>query len=315
MITIKIRRLDRMTLIRRYKSQKAWEEFIATLGVANIHCANGDLKKIKKDHATTFRVSYPGKSWGTGVSFDFFSVQKKPAIAINCTPSKLSDDDWADFLGLLECMFPFGPKQIWETFKISALEVAVDVKVPFDELVCIVPKVTIVDPGYLELGTLYLGHEFGRRSYSIYDKRRQLANKEKIDLGYDLTRIEVTLRQTGKTLGQLTEFSSNPFGNLLAIRKETLIEFQKKNPVSTELDKFLKSVLAGAVAQTIYLSFDPYARKNLLKLLKPLALRLNAEAHQWGAWVAQQQLALQCKYLGVGSYKVEQTKVFVSEAQ
>ena len=288
-----------MTLVRRYPSVKAWEEFNGTLGVAKTGVANGDLKMLTKKHVTTFHKSYFGKEWSTGVSFDFFSVQKKPAIAINVTPAKLADDDWADFLALLTTMFPYGAEQVWKVFRLSRLEIAVDVKVPFDELVCLVPKVAIVNQNYLKKGTLYLGHRYGRRNYCIYDKRKQIADKESVDLGHDLTRVEVRLRQTGKTLGQLGEVCS-PFGNLLVLRKSMLIKLQEQHPHSVELATFVKMVLAGGVAQQAYLNLEPYSRKQLMKLLKPKALNLNAKIENWAGWIAKQQMALQARFLECG---------------
>jgi len=288
-----------MTLVRRYVSSKASEEFNGALGVAMMGVGNGDLKKLGKKHATIFHKSYLGKKWSTGISFVFFSVQTRPAIAINVTPSKLADDDWADFLALLTTMFPFGAKQVWNTFRLSRLEIAVDIKVPFNELVCVVPKVAIVNQNFLEKGTLYLGHEYGRRNYCIYDKRKQIADKESVDLGHDLTRVEVRLRQTGKTLGQLGEVCS-PFGNLLVLRKSMLIKLQEQHPHSVELATFVKMVLAGGVAQQAYLNLEPYSRKQLMKLLKPKALNLNAKIENWAGWIAKQQMALQARFLECG---------------
>ncbi len=299
MITIKIRRLDQVSLVRRYPSIKAWEEFCQTLGVAKDSAANSDLQKFKNEYATTFAKSYLGKQWGTGVSFDFFSVQKKPAIAINVTPFKLSEDDWADFLALLTMMFPFGPKQVWKEFKLSRLEVAVDVKLPFSELICLAPRLTIINQNYQKKGTLYLGHEFGRRSYCIYDKRKQLAETKGVHLEHDLTRIEVTLRQTGKTLGQLDEFTS-PFGNLLVLRKSSLDALQKKDALPVEVGEFISSVLSGCPAQQVYLGFDSPSRKRLMKHLRPLALGMNPRPPEWIEWIAKQRLALEQRFLGAG---------------
>ena len=299
MLTIKIRRLDQVTLTRRYLSPSSLGEFYDTLGVAWLHASGGEFEVVKKEYVTTFSKSYLGKKWGAGISFDFFGVQKKPAIAINCTPSKMAEEEWEDFIWLLASMFPDGPEQVWSDFKISALEIVVDVKVPLDELVCLAPKVTIVETGYRKRGTLYLGHEYGRRSYCLYDKRRQLAQKKKTNLGYELSRIEVTLRQTGKYLSQLVEIS-RPFGNLLVLRKPALIKLREENPLSIELSAFTSAVLSGAVAQLAYLDLDPYSRKLLLKLLKPVALNLNAKTQDWDVWIAKQQSAFQAKFLGHG---------------
>ncbi len=296
MITIKTRRLDRITLVRQYKSLKAESEFLGTLSVANVYAQNGDLKKYTKKHATTFVASYAGKAWSTGVSFNFFSIQKCPAIAINFTPSKLADDDWADFLGLLETMFPFGAKQVWMKFKLSKLEIAVDVKVPLKELACLVTKVTEYDSTYLPKGTLYLGHKYGQRSYCIYDKRKQLVEKAHVDLGHDLSRIEVRLRPKGMTLQQIGSVI-RPFGNLVALRRVALDKLQKAYPLSIELKAFVKSVLAGQLAQQAYLDLDPYSRKLLMKVLKPNGLNLNGKEQDWGVWIEAQHQALKSKFM------------------
>jgi len=287
-----------MSLVKRYTTPNALGDFYGCLGMANTHANNGEFKVFKKKSVcTTYSKSYLGKTWPTGVSFDFFGVQKKPAVAINCTPSKLSDDDWDDFKGLLETMLPHGAEQVWKEFKLSTIEIAVDVKVPLDDLVCLVPKVTTLNSAYLKKGTLYLGHKYGRRSYCIYDKRRQLAQKDEIDLGHDLSRIEVTLRQTGKLLSQLGDLS-RPFGSLLVLRKSALIGVQKKYPLRIELAAFTSAVLGGAVGQQAYLDLDAYSRKLLLKSLKPVALNLHAKVKDWDVWIAKQQLALESRFLG-----------------
>lgn len=288
-----------MTLVRRYMSINAEIEFIGTLGVAKMSASNKDLKMHKKEHSTSFVKLYPGKLWGTGVSFNFFSVKKKPAIAINCTPSKLADDDWADFLAQLEMMFPFGPQEVWKDFRLAKLEVAMDVKVPFDDLVCLVPKISAFNLNYLSKGTLYLGQRYGHRSYCIYDKRKQLADKSGVELGHNVTRIEVRLRSTGKTLGQLAEFGA-PFGNLMALRKSALPKLLEKHPNSNELKTFVGALLDGEVAQQAYLDLSPYSRKLLLKLLRPAALKLNSETKNWSKWFAEQQAVLEGRFIGCG---------------
>jgi hypothetical protein len=82
MLTIMYRRLDRVNLVRRYHSPAAHEEFLGTLGVANVHAENGFLKKLPLEHSTKFIKAMPGKDWPTDIQFRFFSVQGKPAIAI-----------------------------------------------------------------------------------------------------------------------------------------------------------------------------------------------------------------------------------------
>lgn len=300
MITVMTRRLDRITLVRASYSQALEQSAIATFGIVNDYAKQGDLDKQSEEHRTIFSKSYPGKQEGTGVSFDFYSIKGKLAIAISLNPSKLSDDDWADFLGMLEVMFDGGPSEVWGSFKLSMLEVAMDVKVPPQELVGVVPKITVVNQYYLTKGTLYLGHKYGARSYRIYDKRKQLFEKKAVDLDHDLTRIEVTLRKTKKTLGQFSTLC-DPFGNLLVVRKSSVIALQKKCPTSIELNVFAKGLLAGGVAQNIYLDMDSYSRKLLLKRLEPIALNLNGTAENWKGWVKRQVQMLESRFLGKGT--------------
>ncbi len=297
MITIKTRRLDRVTLVRRYLSLKAEASFLAALGVANIHACNGYLKKIGKEHATVFTKSYDGKASSTGISFGFSSVQKRPAIAINFTPSLLAEDDWVDFFSLMDTMFDHGGKEVWESFKVSKLEIALDIKVPFSEVVCLAPQIKTVDISYLKRGTLYLGHEYGHRSYCIYDKRKQLAEKKKVDLDHDLTRIEVRHRNLGKTLGQIDGLA-NPFGRLIAIRKTALVLLRDSHPQDFEFRAFVKSILAGYPAQYAYLELDAYSRKRITKLLRKGALNLNGEEQHWQGWIIQQQSMLKIRFAG-----------------
>ncbi len=299
MITVMTRRLDRVTLVRASNSHVVEQAAIASFGIANDYAKNGDLKKQPKKHRTIFTKSYPGTYKGTGVSFDFFSINGKLAIAISCNPSKLSDDDWADFLGMLEGMFDGGPSEVWSSFKLSKLEVAMDVKVPLQELVCVVPKITEVNQQYQAKGTLYLGHKYGARSYCIYNKRKQLLEKKAVDLDHDLSRVEVRLRNIKKPLGEFSTLCQ-PFGNLLVVRKSSVIALQKKTPTSIELNVFSKGLLAGGVAQNIYLDMDSYSRKLLLKRLKSVALNLNGTTDNWNGWVKRQAEMLESRFLGKG---------------
>jgi len=298
MITICYRRLDRVTLLRRYASPKAVTEFNGTLGVAFAHAANGYLTKYPHKHSTVFSKSYDGKEWGTGVSFRFFSLQKKPAIAISCTPALLAQDDWVDFNSLIETMFNFGVKEVWEEFKVSKLEVAMDVAIPFAEMVCFSPGITATDTSCLKDGTMYIGARYGRRSFCIYDKRKQLLEKKKFKLGKDLTRVEVRLRSLGKSLSQFANLD-NPFGKLIAVRKSGLVQLAEQYPLDFELRDFVKSSLAGGIAQHAYLDLDIYTRKRLVKLLRSRALPLNGDKSKLNAWLQNQLQHMKNNLYGV----------------
>lgn len=295
MVTIKIRRIDRLVLLRVYKKQAELSEFTETLSVANEHVDNKYLKKIKNKNSTVYYLRYQGNNSPTGVSFRFFSVQKYSAISIECNPSKLAEDDWADFQSFMSTMFHDGPKEACKTFKVSSLEVACDVKVPLDDLVILAPRISIINQYYLDKGTLYLGHEYGRRSFCIYDKRKQLAEKKGIFLDHDLTRIEVTLRQMGQKLGDL-DIGEKPFGGLVVLRKSLLLNGAGKFPDIAEVQAFVKAIQEGCVGQQVYLAMSPHSRRRLLKSLRPYALKLNSGQHGLGEWFLGQKQAILSKF-------------------
>ena len=296
MLTIVTKRMDRVTLVRCY-SLKDVARYTKTLNEAKNHAANGFLKRFNREHSTLFTKAYEGKASSTGISFTFSSVQKKSAIAIGVNPALMSEDDWADFLSFLETMFDYGGKEVWESFRLSKLEIAMDVKVPFSEMVCFAPQITEIDTRYLNNGTLYIGHKFGHRSFCIYDKRKQLAEKKKVDLGHDRTRIEVRHRNLGKTFGQL-EGMAAPFGRLIAIRKLALNRLMQRHPLDYKLKAFIESIMDGQTAQEAYLELDSYTRKRITKLVRQGALQLNSEKMNWLHWFAQQQHDLKTRFLG-----------------
>ncbi len=63
---------------------------------------------------------------------------------------------------------------------------------------------------------------------------------------------------------------------------------------------FAKGILAGGVAQNIYLDMDSYSRKLLLKRLKSVALNLNGTDDNWKGWVERQVQMLESRFLGKG---------------
>ncbi len=287
MLVFCTRKLDRVTVVRRYTSIKANQEFNSTLGVAFNHAANGYLNQFTEEYSTTFSRQYDGKKWSTGVSFCFFSINTKPAVAISFTPTSMAQADWVDFNSLVETMFNGGVKEVWELFKVSRLEIAMDVTLPFSEVVCFSPGLTETDLSNLKNGTAYIGAKYGRRSFCTYDKRKQLREVKKFELGRDLTRIEVRHRSLGKSLSQFAGLG-NQFGKLIAIRKSELARLAKQYPLDFELRAFVKSILAGGVAQHLYTDLDAYAKKRICKLLRTRAFQLNGDKSKLDAWLKRQ---------------------------
>lgn len=299
MLTIACRRIDRVKLIRTFPTQSEMGVFNGALYGVNVQADNKELKKQNnlKAHTTEFIRFGKGKQGGTDFRFRFLSVKKSAAIAIDFTPSMFGNDMWAEFIGAMDVLFEFGAAYVWENFRVSSLEIAYDVKAKFQGVVCIAPGVTTINSNDLDKGTLYLGNEYAHRSYCIYDKRKQLFEKKKVDLPEERTRIEVTLRSLGMTLGQIVVLD-RPFGNLLAVRRELLEKLAKKYSGDVAVLNFIESIFAGKIAQEAYLELNSGGRKRVAQVLRQHAFTLHSDGDVWKKWIVSQCNQLQTRFYG-----------------
>lgn len=287
MLTIQKRTIDRIRLLRQYGDGiAAKKDFISVMARTQELAASLGLKKTPGKYSTTYTKSFGLGINATSVAIKFYSANKQATIAVDCTPRKLTLLEWGVFRGVLEALFNGGAKAIWNNFEIGRLEVAMDVKVPFDELACLAPGVSIENLNYLAKGTRYLGQKGARRTYCIYDKRKQIAEKLDVDLAENITRVEVRLRGTKKTLGQLEEFK-NPFGPLVTIRKTALKLLCKKYPDDDLLFKFVSVIESGGSGQEAYMNLSKHSKKQLLHRLGEFSLNLNGDDAHWKKWLGR----------------------------
>lgn len=279
-MTVICRVLDKISLLKVYDSIDNIE-FNESITQANIFASGGDLKKQTKKHSTIFIKPYKGKFDRTVLSFTFFAVKGKPALAIKFCPRKLTEDEWADVISWFQVLIGVG--EVWDSFRLSTAEICVDLLIPYTDLVFFDPDKKISDDFYHQQGLLYIGSKKGRRSSRIYDKRKQLVEKKGLQLAYPLTRIEVI--QAGLKL-RVSEFAKlkQPFGKLIALRKDVLEVLKNKYASDVEFCEFCAQVLAGAAGNCAFWKKDASVRKRIVKILRPHRIGLHASNEQWGFW-------------------------------
>ncbi len=260
-------------------------EFLSALVAAGKLAEEAILEKKPAKYSTTYICPLGSGENKTTIVFKFFPVVgKKSGIAIDFTPSKLNANDWMLFRHMLSFVFKGSSALVVKKFKISRLEIALDVKAAFDEMVCIAPGVAIENLKYLPNGTRYLGQKGGKRTFCIYDKRKQLADKAAVDLGENRTRIEVRLRRLGKVLSDLTSVT-DPFGGLLIVRKPLLAMLCNKYPNDLLLKTFAQSVASGISGQAAYTVLLKHQKKQLIDRLRESAIHLNGKSGAWENWI------------------------------
>jgi len=132
----------------------------------------------------------------------------------------------ADVEGLLKVVLHYGHGSLVQRASITKCEIAIDVDdVCFDDYFFLEPAFLSHYDIYQSSGTQYLGFRHGARSFTCYDKRKELSDMHGIDLGYDRLRIEAKLRPKGVPLAALVELA-NPFAALLVIDRQLLAATQ-----------------------------------------------------------------------------------------
>ena len=279
------RKLDKLRLVRTYPTNYWKQEWKESLGVAKGFVAPDELKQITGKYRTVFWKEYQGKGDPTALRIEYGASKKGFTIAIDFTPAKLSDDDWADVKGYFDSIVGVGV--VWTDFRIQVMELAMDVKRPMSEFIFVAPALSSSNTKYLHEGTLYLGARYGNRSFCIYDKQKQLQKIKKKVIDYPLTRIESRRRGMPVTLSKLLDIQ-NPFGSLLAVPKVRLEKIKQKYPNDYVYSAFMDSVLTGATGHDAYWKHGAEARKHIVKRLRPYALTLDSSPKHWTQWVTKQ---------------------------
>lgn len=293
MITIINRRVDKLRLIKTYPTKHTKSEYNKCFYMAIANAKHGHLKRITGKYRSIFVKEYNDGDEKTTLRFDFGPSKNGSTIAIDFVPRLLTDKAWGDVGALFSELF--GENVVWNTFKIQVLELAMDVKRNMDEFVFFAEGIKSSNTNFLKNGTLYLGAKYGKRSFRIYDKRKQLKDKKGKFIGYPLTRIESVHRGLQITLAKLQTVPS-PFSRLISLPKEKYQEIKKTHAASKVTVSFIKAIESGLTAHDAYWMHNADARKHLLKVIRPYSLKLGASHKHWADWVERQLLALKTQF-------------------
>lgn len=296
MITIIQRRLDKLRLIKTFHTKSSKSEYNQSLDSAMFLAEQGQLKRITGKYRTIFYKDYlDGKEKAT-LRFDFGPSKLGGVAAIDCTPFKLTDSAWVDMADLFQEIF--GKGKVYKEFRIQLMELALDVRRPMSDFIFIAEGLSASNNYYLDKGTMYLGTKYGKRSFCIYDKAKQLSEKKDLTTPYPLTRIEARRRGMGVTLSKLISVPY-PFGTLVVVPRANLEDVAKHHSYDKGFKAFLAAVSSGVTGQEAYRDQDAKGRKRLLKLLRPHALKLGKTTPKhWTQWIEGRLAQLGEKFNG-----------------
>jgi hypothetical protein len=291
-LTLIYRRLDKLRLIETYPKKPSKSEYSKCLNHAMTFVESGEFKRITTkyhtiflkefldcDEKSTFRLAFGPSKYGSTISIDF-------------VPRLLTDKGWADVGGYLRVIF--GKGVVWNKFRIQVMEFAMDVKQPMSNFIFLAEGLPSF---HIEQGTIYLGAKYGKRTYCIYDKQKQLKAKKGKIIAYPLTRIEARRRCMQVTLSALKSVPS-PFTGLIVVPKSKLAEMKAVHPKDPVLESFISSVAKGLTGHAVYWKQDGEKRKHLLKTLKPNSLQLGVPGKNWDDWIGRTLDKLAKKFEG-----------------
>ena len=289
--------LDKIRFMRTYPKVGGYAEYNSHISAMPAHVEEAGFKEMHgHKYQTVFYKPYKGKYEGSGLRLSFGSNGSGTYIAIDCTPYKLTDDEWFDVRGYLTVIFG-GPEVIAKKFRLFEVELAADIPYPIDDLVYVVPKLTIENPvALLKKHQHEIGSKQGNRWVRIYDKQKQVKDVKKLKVAHPRTRIEFVHRKLTVTLDKLLSLP-NPFGGILAINRQDVRELQKQHPTDYAFAHFARSIANGATGQSAYLDVaDSDMRKAIRKRLQPRALNLAGKKSDWDAWIAGELGSLKSKF-------------------
>lgn len=179
-------------------------------------------------------------------------------VAVEFNASNLTNEKWERLQLELESFLPDGYFTLFYEGKVSFIEIAVDVKhVKFEETKLIDYKLRTLNELYKEDGTLYLGNENGARSFTVYDKAKQLEDVKGIILDHALLRIEARVRPESLSPQNLQNLE-NPFTSLFVFNEQSANAAPNKGKVWTHLKNGIFNL--GIEPQQAYLSLPKGSR-------------------------------------------------------
>lgn len=287
--------LDKIRFVQDHPKSGKYKLFNQYLGAAHQQVGVDGVKKLQEPYQTIFYQPYKGKLEGTGLRLTFGSNAKGGYVAIDCTPHKLTDDEWFDVRASLTAIFG-GPEVVAKKFRLFEVELAVDIPQPMGDFIFVVPQLRTENLGLLKMGQLEIGSKGGNRWVRIYDKQKQLKEDKGVTINHPLTRIEFVRRRLQFTLAKAISMP-NPFGEILVISHQKIRQIQKQYPTDYAFGHFARTIAKGATGHTAYWDVeDADMRKMVRKRLEPHSLNLAGQKADWDAWIANELAILRDKF-------------------
>lgn len=287
--------LDKMRFLKSFPKQHGYMQYKSHLGAAHQQVAKGDFKLIHVPHQTVFYKPFKGANEKTGLRISFGSSSAGTYIAIECTPRKLTDDEWIEARECLTSIFG-GPEFIAKKFRLFELEFAVDIPQPISNFIYVAPRLRAKNTLAEIKGWTVFGSKQGNRYIRIYDKKKQLKQKKGILVSHPQTRIEVVRRRLETTLDKCISFP-NPFGEIIALPRHLIPDIRKKYPTDYALSHFCGKISKGATGQVAYWDIeDADLRKLVCKRIEPFAFDLVGKASEWDKWISAELSCLKERF-------------------
>jgi hypothetical protein len=173
----------------------------------------------------------------------------------------------SELCGHFDLLFDNGYASLCERGVVTYCEFALDVEhVSFNDYLYMDRRLATGFSGYNPLGTEYIGSSRSPRHFIAYDKRKQLLDKSKVELGHNRLRIEAKLSGVNRFPFKDLGCVDNPFASLIVIRRD---KFQECN---ADLIKHLRhsmDVFDGSL-QMAYASLAPKQKLLVVTLLESL---------------------------------------------
>jgi len=282
MVTIIYMRLDKFRLMRTYPTKHTKVGYNKCFAKALNLAAKGELKRITSKYRSTFFVEFEDGPDKSTLRFAFGPSKKGSTIAIDFNPKKLTESAWKSFGSITSELF--GKHVVWQEFNIHALEIAMDVKRAMSDFIFFDQSLSVSNEKFLKKGTIYLGAQYGKRSYCIYDKQKHLNEKQHKTIGYPLTRVEARIRSIGIPLSQLLTMV-NPFDKLVVLPRSNFVKILAHNPDQPIVASFFQAIKDGASGHTAYRQHTIAERKIIVAACKPYSIELGNTSKNWLRWI------------------------------
>lgn len=196
------------------------------------------------DGSLVIRYGYSQKSFRTWITFN---------------PSKMSEQSFAELSGYLNTLFHNGWETLLQRASLNRVDVAIDFEgISYGNYFYVDSKLRKGHSAYMKNGTTYAGEKKSTRQICAYDKRKELLEEQKIEIGHELLRIEARVFYPSKYRLYDIYDIENPFDSFMVADR-----FLASNMKYTPMKKLLERMDAGVSANQAYWE-NPLFRRKIL---------------------------------------------------